>query len=173
MSHSLCVRLSTDTTLLGIHEFIFFLPAPFPRSFRPPSKILSPSTFLPQLPAEAFDCRGQRMLPPRGGRQPMADGCCRAPGMPCREETCGAAPAIHWVAEKGCALDWSGAWSGVGQPTPWLDAVSRESGEGHINCISECRSLVFFKITPGRTTSVSTTACFLGASEPNPCLGFG
>lgn len=103
----------------------------------------------------------------------MDDGCCRAPGMPCREETCGEPAATLWVAEKGGALEWSEEWSGVGQSSPWLDAMSRESGEGHINCISECRSLVFFKIAPGIATSVSTTACFLGAPEPSLCLGFG
>lgn len=147
VSHSRCVSLPPP--LLGNHEFISCVSAPFPPRFRSPSAIWSPSAFLFVCFIVCvvffffFFCHTpgwrlwlQRRLPRKRERLMDAAGVVRC----CRERnlwgTC-------WVAEQGGTREWGRM--GRRRQGPWrlLNLANREWGEGEGNCIYQCRARVF------------------------------
>ena len=140
---TLTVCESAYATLLGIHEIISFVPAPFP-PFQVTLRDLKSISgfffflFLPWLLAEAFDCGGSGSE--RGRRLTDAAGTLRCCG---EKEPVGlcCSPLSSWK-ERHPGV-WRVGMRGRG-PLSLLNLVKRVWGEGQINSIYECRALVFF-----------------------------
>lgn len=134
VSHSLCVSLPTPHS--GIHEFIAFVPAPFPqfqvtlKYLKSISGFFGQGSWLKLLTAEEAVCSegGRRLMDAAGALR-----CCgekKPVGICC------------WLL--GSTLEWRRVGMGGQRPLPLLNLVGRVWGEAQNSYSYECRLLVLF-----------------------------